>query len=111
VLLTAFLVPQAYVVWWRAQNPAPLGRSTRSVDSVLAQALPVGTSRDSAAGFLTHHAIDFSTDSGAGGRVIVAMARNVDTDGIISTSVGIRLAFDSAWQLTSRTTKAHFTGP
>jgi hypothetical protein len=111
VLLIVFLVPQAYVVWWRMQNSAPLGRSTRSADSALAQALPVGTSRDSAAAYLTHHAIGFSTDSAAGGRVIVAMARNVDTDGIVSTSIGIRLAFDSAWRLTTRTTRAYFTGP
>jgi hypothetical protein len=111
LLLVVLLAPRAYVAWWRAHNPAPLGRSVRAIDSVLARALPVGTPRDSVTAFLSRHASDFSADSGAAGHAIVAMVRDIDTDGIISTSVRIHLAFDPAWRLTSRTTKALYTGP
>lgn len=110
-LVVVLVVPQAYVWWWRAHNPAPLGRSARTIDSALARALPVGTSRDSAARFLLHHALGYSADSGAAGHTIVAMARDIDTDGIVSTSVRVRLEFDTAGRLTSRVTEALFTGP
>ena len=111
LLLVVLLAPPAYVAWWRAQHPAALGRSARAVDSALAQALPIGTPRDTVTAFLARHAIDFSADSGAGGRSIVAMARDVDTDGLVSTSVRLRLAFDPTWRLTSRTTEPLYTGP
>ena len=111
VVIAAVVVPYAYVAWWRTRHPAPLGRSAPAIDSAVAKALPAGTPHDSAVAFLLHQGIDFTTDSGGGSRRITAMTRDVDTDGIVTSGVRIRLAFDSTWRLTSRSTEALHTGP
>ena len=111
LLLIALLAPAAYVAWWRAHTPAPLGRSARAVDSALAQALPAGTPRDSAAAFFARQGVPFSVDSGPAGLAMVGITGDVNTDGLVSTRVEIRLAFDSAGRLTTRATKGWYTGP
>jgi hypothetical protein len=110
VVLLALMSPFAFDAAWRARHPAPLGRSAPAVAEVLARALPTGTRLDSAARFLQAAGVDYSLDSVPGSSTLVGIARNVDTDIMVSTSVRIYITFDAAGRLTARRTEALSTG-
>jgi hypothetical protein len=122
VLLVVFIGTLAWEASWRRRHAAPLGRSAAAVDSALGRLLPAGTTLDSAVAALRRAGADYSilepgqhdlaADTlSAGGPMIAAALRDVDTDLFVTESVGLRLAFDPSRRLVRRRVDRWLTGP
>jgi hypothetical protein len=90
-------------------DPAPLGRTDSAVTVALNQALPNGTSVDSADRFLSSlglvHRVSRSSQP-----EIRAIERNVKAAFAIKTDIRIELHFDSAGRLVRRDVRTVYTG-
>jgi hypothetical protein len=112
IVLLILVVPEACVLQWRWEHPAPWGRTATAVERTARRLMPPGTTLDSARAILSQAGVEYTMASFpdsmraversqlTAGVTLRGILRNIDADMVVAKSARLTLTFDGDHRLT-----------